>query len=97
MIKNIIEKIVIILFILLAIIVGYQTIRAILGGTWATENIIIAGMGMILAGLFVIVGFLINQSKSLGVLEERTKNIGTSLIKLGDDFKEHRRERHKSS
>lgn len=39
------------------------------------ENIIIAGMGIILAGLFVIVGFLISQGKVLGILEERTKNI----------------------
>ena len=93
--KNIIEKIVIVIFTILAIIVSYQIIRAIAGGTWATENIIIAGVGMILAGLFVIVGFLINQSKCIGVLEERTKNIGNSLVKLGSDFKEHT-ERHKS-
>ena len=46
-------------------------------------------MGIILAGMFVIVGFLINQNKCLGVLEERTKNIGDSLSNLGKDFKEH--------
>jgi len=95
-IKEIIEKIVIIIFIILAIIIGYQIIKSIFGGTWTTENIIIAGMGMILTGLFVMVGFLMNQSKSIGVLEERTKNIGESLTKLGSDFKEHLREKHKS-
>jgi hypothetical protein len=87
--KDLFEKLAIIIFVALAIIVIYQIIRAIFGGTWETENIIIAGVGMILAGLFVIVGFLINQSKFIGILEERTKNIGESLIKLGDDFKEH--------
>jgi len=46
-------------------------------------------MGIILAGMFVIVGFLINQGKVLGMLEERTKNIGNSLSNLGSDFKRH--------
>ena len=78
-----------IIFILIMLFVIYQVLRAVLGGTWATENIIIAGMGIILAGLFVIVGFLINQGKALGMLEERTKNIGDSLFNLGRDFKEH--------
>lgn len=71
------------------IYVAYQILRAIFGGTWATENIIIAGMGIILSGIFVIVGFLINQSKCLGKLEERTDNIVNSLVSLGGDFKEH--------
>ena len=78
-----------ILFILTIIYVAYQVLKAIVGGTWATENIIIAGMGIILAGMFVIVGFLINQGKSLGILEERTRNIGDSLSNLGRDFKIH--------
>gem|GEM_PF-6986084 len=30
-----------------------------------------------------------NQERSLGILEERTKNIGGSLYNLGKDFKEH--------
>ena len=71
------------------VFVAYQVLSAILGGTWDNENIIIAGMGIILAGLFAIVGFLINQGKSIGVLEERTKNIGESLSNLGKDFKQH--------
>lgn len=68
---------------------AFQVLIAIFGGTWATENIIIAGMGVILAGMFIIVGFLINQGRELGKLEERTKNIGESLSNLGRDFKEH--------
>ena len=78
-----------IIFIIIIVYVAFQVLRAVLGGTWATENIIIAGMGVILAGMFVIVGFLINQGRALGMLEERTKNIGESLFNLGRDFKEH--------
>ncbi len=50
-----------VILIVLMVYVAFQVLKAILGGTWATENIIIAGMGIILAGLFVIVGFLIHQ------------------------------------
>ena len=84
-----------IIYIILLLYVAYQVLRVIIGGTWATENIIIAGMGIILAGMFAIVGFLINQGKCLGILEERTKNIGESLSNLGRDFKNHLTEMHK--
>ncbi len=77
------------IFIIILLFIAYQVIRAILGGTWATENILIAGMGIILAGMFAIAGFLINQGKCLGVLEERTKAIGESLSGLGRDFRQH--------
>lgn len=87
--KEFIKNLFRIIYILILIFVAYQILRVIFGGTWATENIIIAGMGIILAGMFVIVGFLINQSKCLGTLEERTKNIGDSLSNLGKDFKQH--------
>lgn len=83
-----------IIFIIIIILVGYQIIRAILGGTWPTENIIIAGMGIIMGGLFVIVGFLINHSKTIGKIEERTRMIGTSLSNLGQDFKQHMEHYH---
>ena len=78
-----------IILIIIMVYVASQVLKAILSGTWATENIIIAGMGVILAGMFVIVGFLINQGRALGMLEERTKNIGESLFNLGRAFKEH--------
>lgn len=88
-IKKIIITLLEIIFLAIILFVAYQILRAILGGTWAAENILIAGMGVILAGMFVIVGFLINQGKCLGILEERTKNIGESLFNLGKDFREH--------
>ena len=78
-----------VILLLIMIYVAFQVLKAIFGGTWATENIIIGGMGIILAGLFVISGFLINQGKCLGTLEERTKNIGNSLSILGNDFRKH--------
>ena len=87
--KELITEVFRIIYIILLIYVAYQVLRAIFWGTWESENIIIAGMGVILAGMFVIVGFLINQGKCLGTLEERTKNIGDSLSNLGKDFKEH--------
>lgn len=78
-----------IIYIIILLYVAYQVLRAIFGGTWESENIIIAGMGVILAGMFVIVSFLISQGKCLGILEERTKHIGDALSSLGKDFKEH--------
>jgi len=87
--KELVTKLFRIIYIILLIYVAYQVLRVIFGGTWKSENIIIAGMGIILAGMFVIVSFLINQGKCLGTLEERTKNIGSSLSNLGKDFKEH--------
>lgn len=78
-----------IIFIVAILFMVYQILRIVIGGSWESENIIIAGMGIILAGMFVVVGFLINQGKSLGILEERTKNIVENLSRLGKDFKEH--------
>lgn len=82
-------------FIAIIIYISYQVLRVIVGGTWESENIIIAGMGIILAGMFVIVGFLINQGRLLGILEERTNSIGNSLSYLGRDFKDHLINYHK--
>lgn len=83
-----------VIYLMLFVYIAYQVSIAIFGGTWATENIIIAGMGIILAGIFAIAGFLINQGRCLGALEERTRNIGESLRSLGGDFKQHL-EKHK--
>jgi hypothetical protein len=87
--KDVIKDLFKVIYIIILVFVAYQVLRAILGGTWETENILIAGMGVVLAGMFAIVGFLINQGRCLGKLEERTKNIGDSLFNLGRDFKEH--------
>ncbi len=88
-IKEIIKSLFRIIYIILLLYVIYQVLKVIFGGSWSTENIIIAGMGIILAGMFVIVGFLINQGKDLGKLDERTRNVAESLTRLGNDFKQH--------
>ncbi len=98
MVKDLREIVVELFRLVYAIImlyVAYQVLRAIFSGTWETENIIIAALGIILSGIFVIVGFLINQGTSIGRLEERTKNIGDSLSNLGKDFKNHMAEMHR--
>ncbi|MBS3080560.1 hypothetical protein J4221_03750 [Candidatus Pacearchaeota archaeon] len=100
-IKTVFINLLKIFYLILILFLAYQVIKVIIGGTWETENIIIAGMGVIIAGMFVIVGFLINQGIILGMVDERTrglnervKNIGDSLIKLGGDFKKHLQEFH---
>ena len=87
--RDILKSLIQILYIILIIFVAYQVLKAIISGTLANENIIIAGIGIILAGMFVIVGFLINQGKCLGMLDERTRNIGDSLSNMGRDLKQH--------
>ena len=84
-----------IIIILVSLVIIYQIIKAILGGTWATENIIVGALGVVLSGIFIIVGFLINLSRALGKIEERTKIFGESLLNLGRDFKEYVKEKHK--
>jgi hypothetical protein len=83
------------LLITVIFIIIYQLIKIILGGSWEIENIIIAAMGIILSGFFIILGFLINQAKTLGKIDERTKTIGENLSHLGKDFKMHLEEKHK--
>ncbi|MBU4308814.1 MAG: hypothetical protein KJ566_03390 [Nanoarchaeota archaeon] len=70
------------IYLIIIFYICYQVLNAILGGTWATENIIIAGMGIILAGLFVIVGFLIHQAVIIGKLDERTHGFEKRIDKL---------------
>jgi hypothetical protein len=71
-----------IIFIGIILYVIYQVSRAIVGGTWETENIIIAGVGIMMAGLFVIVGFLINQAKAIGRLEIGLNNCFERVVKI---------------
>lgn len=66
-------------YIFIMVYVAYQVLRAVLGGTWATENIIIAGVGIVMAGMFVIVGFLISQARMIGKLEERINGVVQKL------------------
>jgi hypothetical protein len=73
-------------FLVFVFYIAYQILLAIIGGTWETENILIAGMGIILGGMFDIVGFLINQGNSLGILHERTRHMNDRLYNLERNF-----------
>ncbi len=95
--KNIVNTIAILFYIFVFLVVSYQITNAIFGRTWTTENIIISALGIIITGLFMIAGFLINQGKTLGVLEERTMNVRDSLVRLGDDFKDHLSKEHENN
>ncbi len=88
-VKDIIRIIGWIVLITIIIVIAYQIIKAVIGGTWETENIIVGALGITLSGLFIIVGFLISQSRVIGRIDERTKILGESLSNLGRDFKEH--------
>lgn len=76
------KRLFMIVYLALAVYVAYQIIRAIFGGTWSSENVLIASSGVILTGLFVVLGFLINQSFVLGRLDERTKNMDERICVL---------------
>jgi len=94
--KNILNTVTTLFYLFIFLILSYQITSAIVGGTWETENIIIAALGIIITMLFITAGFLINQGRTIGILEERTKNIGNSLTSLGNDFKNHVSKYHKS-
>ena len=87
--NNIFELILTIVLIIFGAYIAIQLIRKIFGGSWTTESIIISLTILILASLFVITGFLINQSKSLGKLESKFDNLKNSFCSLAKDFKEH--------
>ena len=53
-----------ILYIIIILYVTYQILMAIVGGTWATENILIAGIGIILAGM-VCDSWFFNKSRKV--------------------------------
>ena len=74
-------------FIGIIIFIIYQVLLAIFGGTWESENIIVAGRSVIFAGMFTIIGFLIQISRTFGGLEERMKYFEKNLFNLEQDFK----------
>jgi len=93
--KKVINTTLKIILVIILVIVIYQTFKAVIGGTWQTENIIISAIGVILTILFTLAGFLINQNRVIGMIDERTKIIGENLKNLGKDFKEHAKQKHK--
>tara|TARA_B100001971_G_C18030972_1_gene452527 strand:+ start:488 stop:766 length:279 start_codon:yes stop_codon:yes gene_type:complete len=83
-IREILVKLFMIIFILIMALIIYQVLRAIFGGTWENENIIISGVGIMMTGVFVIVGFLINQARSIGRMEVGLKGCFERVKRLED-------------
>ncbi len=79
-----IKKILIILFyiilIIFALFIIYQIIRKILGGSWETQDILIALM-------ILLIGFIFNMTIKLTRLESNFNNLKTSFCNLAKDFK----------
>ena len=61
-----------IFFYIFALIVAYQILRAIFGGTWDTQDIVIALMILNLTATFTIVGYII-------YLHTRISNVNMKL------------------
>ena len=85
---DLIENIFRIIILIIMVFVAYQVLRAVVGGTWATEDIIIAGVGIMMTGIFVVVGFLINQAKSIGRLEAGLINCFDRVVRIENNKKQ---------
>jgi len=71
-----------ILLLLFAIFMIYQIIIKILGGSWETQDIIVAL-------LVLMMGFLFNITVKVTKLESNFNNLKNSFCSLAKDFKQH--------
>lgn len=71
-----------VLLILFSIFIIYQLIIKILGGSWETQDIIIAL-------LILIIGFIFNITVKLTKIETNFNNLKNSFCNLAKDFKQH--------
>jgi len=81
-IVNTLQKILIIFLILFGIFISYQLIRKIFGGSWQTEDIIIALLIFTIGGVFTLV---FNLSK----LNSDFNHLKNQFRCLANDFKDH--------
>ena len=76
--RRIFFEIIRLLYLIFMIFLAFQILKAIFGGTWETENIILAGMGIVLTGVFGVLTILISQGtkigKMQGMLDEHLRN-----------------------
>jgi len=86
---NVINIILLIFLILFSLLVIYQLLRKILGGSWTMESILISMNIVIITSILMIAGFLINLARSTGKIESNFENVRDSLVHLAQDFKEH--------
>lgn len=87
--KEILEDALFIIFVIFVVYIAYQIIKAILGGSWTDEQILMGLCAIVLASFFIIVGFLINQAKSIGKIESDLFNLKGRFDYIGKDLKEH--------
>ena len=80
--KEVIQTTTIILLILFGIFIIYQIIRKIVGGSWATEDIIIA---LLIFNIGITFTLTINQTK----LNLNHNNLQNQFKHLAKDFKSH--------
>ncbi|MBM3234646.1 hypothetical protein FJZ19_06155 [Candidatus Pacearchaeota archaeon] len=88
-IREILNILILILLIAFSIFIIYQLIIKIFGGSWTTESIIVSLVLLIIASLFVIAGFLISISRTIGKIETKLNNLKDSFCNLAKDFKHH--------
>ncbi len=87
-INEIFKALLLVFLVLFSLIVIYQLLLKILGGSWTFEDIIMSLGVIIITTLFMIAGFLISLSRTVGRLEERFTNLKGSFFHLADDFKD---------
>ena len=80
--KELIKTILRIIFLLAVVYIIYQVLVSVFGGSWATENIILGGIGIIITWVFTMVAFMFIQSQTLGRLEERTKHFENRFLNI---------------
>ncbi|MFA6022837.1 MAG: hypothetical protein WC781_01995 [Candidatus Pacearchaeota archaeon] len=79
---DIIQIIVTIILIIFAIVILYQIIKKILGGSWTTENIIVTL-------LVALIGLVFTNSIHLAKLSSDYKHLNIQFRNLAKDFKYH--------
>lgn len=79
---DVIQWILIVLLIIFGLFIAYQIALKIFGGSWATEDIIVAL-------LVFIIGVLFTTSLNLVKLNMRQNNLERQFFRLAKDFKEH--------
>lgn len=80
--KDLIKNILWIIFLLSIIFIIYQILLYIFGGSWEKADVIVGGIGLIITGNFAIAAFIFSQARTLGKLEERTKNFKNRFLNI---------------
>lgn len=89
-IESVLNIVFLIFLILFSLVIIYQLILKIFEGSW-TETFMLMSLGIgIITILFIIVGFLVGLSRSVGRLEGGFGNFKDSFVRLVSDFRELR-------